>query len=170
MTGWELFNRGVGAYHARKFEEVIEFFQQAVALSPDEGIYWGFLGLIYTWVGNYAQAEDALNRSIALDSDNLMLYDFRGQLRSILKQYALAIEDYEQAIALDVDDTYFYGAGTPENLLISLAEAYENLGNYQAAITNYELYEIYSGHRHYVRHNIEALEQKLKDIDNQEEH
>jgi CHAT domain-containing protein/Tfp pilus assembly protein PilF len=149
-----LLDQGVEQYNVSQFREVIQSWEQALAIYREigdprgEGNTLGVLGVAYDSLGDYRQAIDFYEQSLAIARE---IGDRAGEGRSLnnlgnaydrLGDYRRAINLYEQSlvIARELGDRTSEG-GTLWNLgntYGSLGNAYVSRGDYQRAIAFYE--------------------------------
>ena len=150
---------------------VIESYQSALELDPENAELYINLGLAYRQIGDYASALDNYNLALDVDPNLALAYAYRAQAYMVLSNNNQARTDIDQALALDSNlaEAYFVRgqlwlvAGDTDrafedfNRVIransSYADAYferarihEQRGNVDAAVDDYdragELYEI----------------------------
>ncbi len=80
------------------------------------------LGLIYTEIGDFAQAERNFKSALEINDQSSMNYSALGYVYYLMKRYDIAIQNFKKAIALDPNN-----AGAYNNLGYTYAEIGINL-------------------------------------------
>jgi tetratricopeptide (TPR) repeat protein len=110
----------------------IEELNHAIALRPDYPEAYNNRGVYHKMQGNYRKAIADYTRSLDLDNpEPYKPYNSRGIARTKLDDWKGAIDDFSSA--LRANPRYGYS-------LSWRAVAYEHLGNFDAAIADYEAY------------------------------
>ncbi len=119
------------ARDARKIEEAIALYQEAVRLRPSwvEG-YW-HIGTGFYELDRYAEARDAFGRVVRLQPKHAAAHGFKGLCEFQLKNYETALSDLLQAGDLGV-------AGPPDlvaSITYHTAITMTRLGQYEFALS-----------------------------------
>jgi Flp pilus assembly protein TadD len=94
-------NLGVILRQAGKLDESSDELQLAVALSPNQPVYWNQLGVTYRQLGKFDKARTAYEKAIALDDSYAAPYLNLGILNDLyLGDGKRALELYGQYLAL----------------------------------------------------------------------
>ncbi len=115
-------------YHQSKYQEAINFYNEAIKLNPNDADAYNGRGATYVNLKNYKQAIVDYNKAIKLNPKYARLYYNRGIVYSDLKQYDKAIADYSKAIKLN---PYYYWAYNNRGI------TYNALQQYDKAISDY---------------------------------
>ena len=156
----EQFEKGVELYTKRQFQQAIDILLSLTKEYPKEPDYWKYLGLSYRHLKRHHEAEKSFTQLIELEPGKPWNYFLRGRARYGQQNYQSAIEDFDRAEELEMDDEEFYGAGALYELFMLRADCYEQLKQYERAISDYSQYSHYSG-RHYI-HTREAKRLRWK--------
>lgn len=119
------------ARDARRIEESIALYQEAVRLRPSwvEG-YW-HLGTAFYELDRYADARDAFGRVVRSEPEHAAAYGFKGLCEFQLKNYEEALSDLMQATEL--------GVAGPKDLISAItyhtAVAMTRLEHYEFALS-----------------------------------
>jgi len=121
----------LGVIHslAKRHEEAIAAYEQAIALDPKYAAPHNGLGYMYSALGRHEEAIAAYEQAIALDPKDAYPHNGLGNMYSALGRHEEAVAAYEQAIALDPQDA------TPHN---GLGTVYRDLGRHEEAIVAYQ--------------------------------
>jgi tetratricopeptide (TPR) repeat protein len=113
--------------NARRYDEAIQQFQNAIKMQPDKGEAYEFLGYAYDAKGMYAEAITAYQKRISLEGENLNMQGYLG--------YALAMSGKrnEAVVILDKLKTTKDYVSPAE-----LAILYAGLGDKEEAFTELE--------------------------------
>jgi len=102
--GFMLADRGV------KLDEALAMIQKAVHLEPTNYAYLDSLGWAYFRLGQYAQAEDDLQRAIARGANDPTVHDHlgdvyekTGRLKLAAAQWELSLNEYAHTVQADMD-------------------------------------------------------------------
>jgi Flp pilus assembly protein TadD len=101
LVGGPHANLGVILRQAGKLDESSDELQLAVALSPNQPVYWNQLGVTYRQLGKFDKARDAYEKAIALDDAYAAPYLNLGILNDLyLGDGKRALELYSRYLAL----------------------------------------------------------------------
>jgi tetratricopeptide (TPR) repeat protein len=102
--GFMLADRGV------KLDEALTMIRKAVQLEPTNYAYLDSLGWAYFRLGQYAQAEDNLQRAIARGASDPTVHDHlgdvyekTGRLKLAAAQWELSLNEYAHTVQADMD-------------------------------------------------------------------
>jgi tetratricopeptide (TPR) repeat protein len=102
--GFMLADRGV------KLDEALAMIRKAVELEPTNYAYLDSLGWTYYRMGQYAQAEDNLQRAIARGASDPTVHDHlgdvyekTGRLKLAAAQWELSLNEFAHTVEADVD-------------------------------------------------------------------
>ncbi|MCX5844378.1 MAG: tetratricopeptide repeat protein [Deltaproteobacteria bacterium] len=127
-TNWE--QKGFELFAAKKTDEAIEAFKNAIELYPDNTNAYISLGNIYGMLGRNRDVIELLSKAIELNPDDVYRhYKFRGIAYTNVGKQKQAIQDFDKAIELNPDDFQLYN---------NRAWAYTNLGNLKRAIQDFD--------------------------------
>lgn len=83
--------------------EALEYYRQALSLTPENTALWVNLGTIQRQVGETAAAVAAYRKAIAIDPNNAIAHYNLGSAYDALNRYERAMEEYILAITIDPD-------------------------------------------------------------------
>lgn len=102
--GFMLADRGV------KLDEALAMIRKAVQLEPTNYAYLDSLGWAYFHLGQYAQAEDNLQRAISRGANDPTVHDHlgdvyekTGRLKLAAAQWELSLNEYARTVQADID-------------------------------------------------------------------
>ncbi|MFK6999541.1 tetratricopeptide repeat protein [Flavobacterium oreochromis] len=111
LTAKQINKKGEEYYHAGNYESAIGFYQDAIELNPNEGLYYSNLGLVFQKSGREAEALWANRKAIALASGTLAntvkagsyyniarIYEAKNHLQEALENYKLAKQHKENPV------------------------------------------------------------------------
>jgi len=119
----------LGSTYARagRFDEAIDYLQQAVVLQAESDFAYSWLSIIYLHLKSYDDAIKSCQREIGI-ADNHSARRVLGYVYSLQGRYNEAIEQLDQSIALEPED---YEARA------ALAKIHRTVGNQQKAEEQY---------------------------------
>ena len=115
----------------RQYKQVIIDCEQLILLSKENDWIYYYLGLAYSYLGQYSKALTNWTKAIEINSNYTEAYKKRGQVYALYGKTYLAICDFTEAIKINPQDAkaYFYRAllhhHTDKNYELALAD-YEN--------------------------------------------
>lgn len=116
-------------YAARRFQEAITAYNQAIGVDPRcVAAYYG-LGSAYHQLGLYQRAASEFDQVLALDPGNAWAYYSKGLAYYELGLYQRAIDEYDRAIALDHGIADFYD---------KRGSSYYHLEQYPRAVNDFD--------------------------------
>jgi predicted TPR repeat methyltransferase len=120
-----------------KFDQAVDYFQQAADLAPDSAALLTHLGNAQQALGLFAQSSDTLKKALDIDPDNPQILNNLGVIYYRLGNLDLAIRYYEHAVAKGSDyaDAHF-------NLGVARAKK----GQLDSAAQHYDLTLTYAEH------------------------
>jgi serine/threonine-protein kinase len=125
-------NLGVLYYTQRRYSESVAMTRKALDINATDWKAWSNLGLAYLWLGRESQAGEAFRHELAcleeiakVKTDDPQVQVELGLLYSKKKLHEEAVSHIEAALARSADDPA---------VLVSAAEAYENLGDRARAL------------------------------------
>jgi tetratricopeptide (TPR) repeat protein len=93
-----------------KLDEALAMIRKAVELEPTNYAYLDSLGWTYYRMGQYAQAEDNLQRAIARGASDPTVHDHlgdvyekTGRLKLAAAQWELSLNEFAHTVEADVD-------------------------------------------------------------------
>jgi len=93
-----------------KWQRSLEYYQQAITLSPNSAHLYNEYGLIYQMLGEYEKAEQLYKKSLSLDQEFDQTYLFMGELYRLQKRWEDAARAYRHVIELRPDSAQAYSA------------------------------------------------------------
>ena len=104
------------------FDQLDKFFEQAIYLKPENGVYYYMRGDIYYNQGNYPKAIELYDKAIEKNPNNDVYFNSRGNAYFNQEIYQQAINNYQRAIELDSQKPIYH---------CSLGRSYGNLNDAQ---------------------------------------
>ena len=93
-----------------KWQRSLEFYEQAITLSPNSAHLYNEYGLVYQMLGEYEKAEQLYQKSLSLDQEFDQTYLFMGELYRLQKRWDEAAEAYQHVIELKPRSVQAYSA------------------------------------------------------------
>ncbi|XP_053725716.1 small glutamine-rich tetratricopeptide repeat-containing protein alpha [Synchiropus splendidus] len=89
------------------FSAAVEFYSKAIALNPQNAVYYCNRAAAYSKLGNYAGAVQDCEEAISIDPNYSKAYGRMGLALTSLNKHTEAVGFYKKALELDPDnDTY----------------------------------------------------------------
>ncbi|XP_041647902.1 small glutamine-rich tetratricopeptide repeat-containing protein alpha [Cheilinus undulatus] len=89
------------------FAAAVEFYSKAIAINPQNAVYYCNRAAAYSKLGNYAGAVQDCERAISIDPNYSKAYGRMGLALASLNKHTEAASYYKKALELDPDnDTY----------------------------------------------------------------
>ncbi|RVU91090.1 tetratricopeptide repeat protein [Flavobacterium columnare] len=111
LTAKQINKKGEQEYHAGNYESAINFYQDAIELNPNEGLFYGNLGLVFQKSGKEAEALWANRKAISLASGTTAntvkagsyyniarIYEAKNHFQEALENYKLAKQHKENPV------------------------------------------------------------------------
>ncbi len=95
------FNKGRTYFDLKKYAAAVDSFNSAVAVAPDWGIAWQFLGQALEKDNRLAEAEKAFRRALELMPDSVVGTYYLGLVYFRQKKNAEALEQFRKTVGLD---------------------------------------------------------------------
>lgn len=86
------------ADHGLKLDEALQLVQHAVKLDPENGAYLDSLGWVHYKLGQYALAEQALERAIALIPTDPTVHDHLGEVYASIGNLQQAVVQWQSSL------------------------------------------------------------------------
>ena len=83
-----------------KWQRSLEFYEQAISLSPNSAHLYNEYGLVYQALGDHEKAEELYEKSLSLDQEFEQTYLFLAELYRVQKRWGEAAEAYQQVVEL----------------------------------------------------------------------
>lgn len=107
-------------------QAALPYYQEALALNPENKYAFNAVGNVYSDLGQYERALEMYGKAIAIDPKYAYPYNGSGSVYRQMGQYDRALEMYEKAIAIDPKDAYPYNG---------MGYLYMTMGQYEQAIS-----------------------------------
>src|SRR5262245_20704095 len=105
-----LFNDGCAAYWKKRYRDAIRMFNHAARIRPESSMTHYYLGLSYSALGAFAEAEKAYQEALRRNPKSNMAWSELGDLYRELNRWEDAISAYQQALQIKPDlQTAHYG-------------------------------------------------------------
>ena len=132
-TGWPFNNMALVHRHFIELELAVESHDQAIALAPDNHIFYNERGLTLLWLADDPEGAIAnFDMSLALYPEDAESYLYRGQAYLIaFDDQQAALADFTQCLELDAENYWCYW---------ERAWVYRNNGDFAAAVADFELF------------------------------
>uniref|UniRef100_A0A671UH84 Small glutamine-rich tetratricopeptide repeat-containing protein alpha n=1 Tax=Sparus aurata TaxID=8175 RepID=A0A671UH84_SPAAU len=89
------------------FSAAVEFYSKAIAINPQNAVYYCNRAAAYSKLGNYAGAVQDCEKAISIDPNYSKAYGRMGLALASLNKHTEAVSYYKKALELDPDnDTY----------------------------------------------------------------
>jgi tetratricopeptide (TPR) repeat protein len=123
---------GQEAVRARRFDEALQYFDNASDINPDMHDIWNIRSLILTVLGRYDEALISSDQALKLKPDNDTAWHDRGATLTVLGRHEEALASHDQALKLkpDNDATWYFRGAT----LTALGRHEEALASYDQAL------------------------------------
>ncbi|HUW10946.1 MAG TPA: tetratricopeptide repeat protein, partial [Anaerolineae bacterium] len=109
-----------------KWQKSLEYYEQAITLSPFSAHLYNEYGLVYQTLREYARAEELYQESLALDQEYTQTFQFLAELYRVQERWSEAAEAYTQVVELEPRSVQGYsGLGYVYAQQGKLAEAIE---------------------------------------------
>jgi tetratricopeptide (TPR) repeat protein len=104
MSGPELlFNDGRTAYWNRSYRDAVRMLRHAAMIRPERAITHYYLGLSYSALGSFAEAEKSYRAALRREPKNNIAWCELGDLYRKLSRWEDAVEAYQQALQIKPD-------------------------------------------------------------------
>jgi tetratricopeptide (TPR) repeat protein len=123
-------NMGYALEVQGRYDEAVEFYENAITLRPNLAPYYLSAGQTYYWLGRFEEAADRFGKAIKLNPTDPVGYDQIGWTYHAEGESIRAIDALQQA--LSVDAVYYRAWGR-------LATIYYLRQNYEEAIKNFPI-------------------------------
>ena len=136
----EKIDKAMGLFRERKYKEAIDAFSCVLETEPDNADIYNNMGVAYSCLGNFEQAENFYTKAIELDPELAQAYINELQdnlaIAHLLARVYIEDQRWEDAI-VELERVL---DGEPENYdaYYDLGHVYFELGDYEAAISNFE--------------------------------
>ena len=125
----DCFTEGNQLFDLQKYEEAISYYDQAIAIKPDDHEVWYNRGVALQKLQEYRQAIASYDKAIAIKPDDHEVWYHRGVALEKLQEYREAIASYDKAIAIKPDD---------DQVWCNRGVAFEKLKEYEEALKCYK--------------------------------
>jgi tetratricopeptide (TPR) repeat protein len=97
---------------SKKYPEVIQYYQQVIAIHPNNAMTYFYMGCLCIDLKNYNEAVRSYKKVLAIDPDYAGAYNFMGNAYALLKNYDEAIRCWQKEKDFDAkayeDKGWFY--------------------------------------------------------------
>lgn len=111
LSAKQINKKGEQEYHAGNYESAINFYQDAIELNPNEGLFYGNLGLVFQKSGKEAEALWANRKAISLANGTTAntvkagsyyniarIYEAKNHFQEAIENYKLAKQHKENPV------------------------------------------------------------------------
>ncbi len=131
---------GDAKYIAGKFDDAVEYYQQALYIEPKNPKAWANTGSAFLRLGNWERALESFGKSLEMDPNMAMAHSGRGLALTHLKRYQEALESHDLAIKADSSPVSWNNRG---NTLVRMgASVKEAVECYRKALELDAKYEV----------------------------
>lgn len=113
-----------------RWQQSLDFYEQAITLSPNSAHLYNEYGLVYQALGDYEKAEELYQKSLSLDQEFDQTYLVIAELYRVQRRWAEAAEAYQKAVGLSPRSVQAYSG---------LGYVYAQLGKLDEAIAANEI-------------------------------
>ena len=92
---------GDAKYISEKYDEAIEYYDQALEIEPKNEYVWSSRGAALLKLGMWAKAVDAFDKALNVNPELALAYSGKGLGLTHLKRYSEALECHDMAIKLE---------------------------------------------------------------------
>ncbi|KAJ3333440.1 hypothetical protein HDU76_008062 [Blyttiomyces sp. JEL0837] len=85
----------------RKYKEAIEKYTDAIALDPENAVYYANRAAAFSQDGDHASAVEDAKKAVEVDPDYSKAYSRMGHAHFCLGNFAEAVDSYERGLRLD---------------------------------------------------------------------
>ena len=128
-TNTDYFNKGYHYGTKDDNDKTIHFYENAIALKPDDHEAFNNMGIAYNNKEDYDKAIESYERAIEIKPDKHDAFNNMGIAYNNKGDYDKAIESYERAIEIKPDKHEAFN---------NMGFAYDNKGDYDKAIESYQ--------------------------------
>lgn len=130
----DLKKQGNDKLTAKSFEEAIALYTEAIALVPNNAVYYANRAAAHSQLGNHQLAIDDSKNAIAIDGNYVKAYSRLGLAYFALGKYQEAItEGYEKGLALEPTNQHMKDSLQAAKLKLGSAPSSSNASNDEAA-------------------------------------
>jgi tetratricopeptide (TPR) repeat protein len=122
-------NKGTALFYLGNYTEAIKYFDQALAIQPNDANALGGKGKSLEHLGNYTEAIKYFDQALAIQPNDVFALSGKGYTLGNLGNYTEAIKYFDQALAIQPNDA---------NSLGGKGMALFYLGNYTEAIKYFD--------------------------------
>ena len=97
----ELVKHGEDMANAKKYDEALALFEQAVSINPNNDMAWGDKALILDKLGNTTDALLSFSKAISIDPNNSITWLNKGLTLLRMRKFNESIDCFDTAIKLD---------------------------------------------------------------------
>ena len=155
------YEKGLEEYEEGQYEQAVASFQEAIAESNTEPLYYISQGMAHIELRNYEEAHKSFDYALGVDAESGLVYRGKGIAYLKAGDYTAAIEAFNSALACaggHVSQTEF-------DVLKYRGEAETASGNYDAAVETYSILldvEKKPEDNYYLRGNVYAMKGEIE--------
>ena len=83
---------------SEKYEEVLEIFNEALEINPQDADIWRYKGSIFYILGKYEEALNAFNKSLEINSKNAISWGLKGSALYMVQNPEEALKAFDKAL------------------------------------------------------------------------
>ncbi len=103
LTAIELVNASYSLSSLKKYAEMLEICDRALALDAIDALAWNNKGVALRELKRHEESLSAYDRALALNANDELAWNNKGNALSDLKRYEEALSAYDRALALDAN-------------------------------------------------------------------
>ncbi len=113
----------------KKYDESIAILNKALSAGAQEVQVYYNLGFTYKLMGKYEEAIDCFETVVTLNPTDVLAYNHMGTIHELKKDHEAATLSYQMGLKIDANHPILH---------FNLAKTYENAGNVDAAVREYD--------------------------------
>ena len=135
---------GTACMAMKKFEEAVEFLEQAIELNPEHAQLYNNIGTCYVTIGSLDKAYDNFLKASEYEPENSITYFNIASILQLQNKHSEACEFFRKAYMLEPQDNY----------LVALALSEVKSNQMEEAIRHYKLLVAHHPEKHNFQYNL----------------
>jgi len=124
------FIKGVEAYQAKKYNDVIDLMSAAIKADPNLAPPYRYRGMAYWYFGDCSSALPDIEKALSINPNYATAWADRGLLNGCLGDSEQEFQDYQKALSIDPSLSKVH---------VNMAAAYYKMGDFEKALEEYSL-------------------------------